>query len=111
MTIPDDIRMQVRERANFSCEYCGVSESDVGSQLTIDHYQPKSKGGKDNLENLIYCCFCCNQYKLDYWPTQPDDLSLWNPLLEPFSKHFLIHNDGTLYPLTQTGIFTLKRLR
>jgi hypothetical protein len=111
MSITVDIRMQVRERAMFACEFCGVTESDVGGQLTIDHFQPKTKGGSDNYENLIYCCTCCNQYKLDYWPTKPNDLSLWNPHLEPFSKHFLELDDGTLYPLTQIGSFTLKRIR
>ena len=111
MTINIDLRMQVRERANFACEFCGVTETDVGGQLTVDHFLPKSKGGKDNFENLIYYCVCCNQYKLDYWPTHSNDLSLWNPRLEPFSKHFLTLDDETLYPLTPTGSFTLKRLR
>lgn len=62
-------------------------------------------------ENLLYCCARCNQYKLDYWPTHPDGLSLWNPRCEPASQHFLELDDGTLHPLTATGAFTLKRLR
>ena len=111
MTITDDIREQVRQRANFACEYCGVTETDAGGELTVDHYQPRTKGGNDNLENLLYCCPRCNQYKLDYWPTQPDDPVLWNPHRESASQHFLELDDGTLHPLTATGAFTLKRLR
>jgi hypothetical protein len=111
MTVTAAIRKQVRQRANFACEFCGVTETDTGSELTVDHFQPKAKGGDDSLENLLYCCARCNQYKLDYWPMHPDDPSLWNPRREPASQHFLELDDGTLYPLTATGAFTLKRLR
>jgi hypothetical protein len=111
MSISSEIREQVRRRANFACEFCGVSETDVGGQLTIDHFQPKSKGGNDSLENLLYSCIRCNQYKQDYWPTRIDDLSLWNPRQEPASMHFLQIDDGKLLSLTPTGEFTIKRLR
>jgi hypothetical protein len=111
MTITDDIREQVRQRANFACEFCGVTETDTGGELTVDHYQPRARGGDDSLENLLYCCPRCNQYKLDYWPTKPDDPLLWNPRCEPASQHFLELDDGTLHPLTAVGAFTLKRLR
>jgi hypothetical protein len=36
---------------------------------------------------------------------------LWNPCREPASQHFLELDDGTFYPLTATGAFTLRRLR
>lgn len=111
MSISSQIRDQVRRRANFACEFCGVSEIDVGGQLTIDHFQPKSKGGKDSLENLLYSCIRCNQYKQDYCPTKADDLSLWNPRQEAASIHFLELDDGNLLPLTPTGEFTINRLR
>ena len=106
-----DIREEVRWRANYACEFCGVREKDCGGELTIDHFQPKSKNGSDTLENLLYCCIRCNQYKQDYWPANPREPSLWNPRQEPASQHFLQLDDGTLYPLTPTGSFTLKRLR
>jgi hypothetical protein len=111
MTIKATVREQVRQRADFACEFCGISETDAGGQLTIDHFQPKKRGGDDSLDNLLYCCIRCNQYKLDYWPAHPDDPSLWNPCREPASEHFLELDDGTLYPLTATGAFTLRRLR
>ncbi len=111
MTIIANIREQVRQRANFACEFCGVTEIDTGGELTIDHFQPISQQGDDSLENLLYCCIRCNQYKLDYWPTHSDDISLWNPRREPRSKHFIELEDGRLHPLTSTGVFTQKRLR
>jgi hypothetical protein len=111
MSISADVRLAVRQRANFACEYCGVSETDTGGELTIDHYHPHTRGGTDDLSNLLYCCQRCNQYKADYWPTQPDDPILWNPRQEPMELHLLPLADGTLYPITPSGTFTLKRLR
>lgn len=105
------IREQVRQRAQLACEFCGITEADVGSQLTIDHFQPQAKGGDDSLDSLIYRCASCNQYKHDYWPFSPDAPSLWNPRHEPASQHLLELDDDTLHPLTAMGAFTLTRLR
>ena len=55
MSIKPAIREQVRQRAQLACEFCGITEADVGSQLTIDHFQPRAKGGDDSLDNLVYC--------------------------------------------------------
>ena len=107
MTVTAEIREQVRQRANFACEFCGVTETDVGGELTVDHFQPTAKGGNDSPENLFYCCARCNQYKGDYWPTHPGDLSLWNPRREPAAQHFIELDNGTLDDLTATGAFTL----
>jgi hypothetical protein len=111
MSIPTDVRWVVRQRAHFACEFCGVTETDTGGELTIDHFQPHTKGGTDAPENLLYCCHRCNQYKADYWPTQSEDPPLWHPRHEPIERHLLLLANGTLYPITETGAFTLKRLR
>ncbi|MEN8217598.1 MAG: HNH endonuclease [Pseudomonadota bacterium] len=88
-----------------------MTEIDTGGQLTIDHFRPTSQQGDDNIDNLLYCCIRCNQYKLDYWPRHLGEPVLWNPHDEPRSKHFLELEDGILHPLTSKGAFTLKRLR
>jgi hypothetical protein len=111
MNISETVRLQVRQRANFFCEFCGVTETDVGGELTIDHFRPQSKGGADDLDNLLYCCQRCNQYKADYWPTHVDEPILWNPRQESVASHLLTLADGTLYPITPIGTFTLRRLR
>lgn len=61
--------------------------------------------------NPCFICHACNQFKADYWPTQPTDSALWNPRTEPRDQHLLLLDDGTLHPLTIIGAFTLKRLR
>jgi 5-methylcytosine-specific restriction endonuclease McrA len=53
-------RLALRQRYNFCCGYCGVRETDVGAALTIDHFQPISRGGEDTPANWVYCCFACN---------------------------------------------------
>jgi len=111
MTLPAELREQVRRRANFACQYCGVTETDAGGPLTVDHFRPRAHGGTDDLNNLLYCCHRCNLYKADYWPTRPTDPPLWNPLQGPIGTHLLLLADGTLHPITPTGIFSLRRLR
>jgi hypothetical protein len=88
-----------------------VTEADTGGALTIDHFQPRARGGTDAPENLLYCCYRCNQYKADYWPTQPEEPPLWQPRHEPIKRHLLLLADGMLYPITEVGAFTLRRLR
>jgi hypothetical protein len=62
-------------------------------------------------DNLIYCCFRCNQYKGDYWPQHPGDAPLWNPRHESGQAHFALLADGRLAALTPTGEATLRRLQ
>ena len=53
MTITGDMRQQVRQRTGYACEFCGVTEDNAASELTIDHYYPQAKGGSDDFDNLI----------------------------------------------------------
>jgi hypothetical protein len=110
MAISSRTRQQVRQRATFACEYCGASETNVGGELTIDHYQPISKGGGDQIDNLIYACSRCNEYKGDYYPLLPSQIFLWNPRNESASHHFLLLADYSLYPITRIGEFTITHL-
>ena len=111
MSLSTDLREQARQRADCACEFCGISEIDVGGLLTIDHFHPRSKGGTETLDNLIYACIHCNQYKHDYWPH--DDLAprLWNPRELLISPHFVESEDGRLIAVTIVGDFTMRRLR
>jgi hypothetical protein len=111
MALPAGTVDQVRRRANFACEYCGVTETDSAGQLTVDHFRPRAREGTDELTNLLYCCYRCNLYKAGYWPAQATDPALWNPRQESRETHLLALADGSLYPITATGRFTLDRLR
>jgi 5-methylcytosine-specific restriction endonuclease McrA len=56
-------RFHLLEKYNYTCQYCGRKAPDV--ILEIDHIHPKSKGGKDVLENLTVACKDCNIGKHD----------------------------------------------
>lgn len=64
----------IRQRYNYACGYCAVTEVSSGGLLTVDHYQPLASGGSDDLENLVYACMRCNQYKHRFWPTADNEL-------------------------------------
>ncbi len=52
-------RRGVLRRDSNQCAYCRRSAN------TIDHVQPKSRGGQDTWENLVACCLKCNNIKGD----------------------------------------------
>jgi len=111
MPISPAVLKAVRERAGHACEYCGVTEADAGGQLTLDHYQPRSAGGTDDPDNLVYCCPNCNTFKAAYWPEQPADVSLWNPRTQPREDHILPLADGRLLAVSAAGRVTIDQLR
>jgi hypothetical protein len=104
-----DEREALRARFVFRCGYCGISESDAGAQLTVDHFQPTSHGGGDEADNWVYCCHACNEFKGDYW--QPDSPSrILHPLRDNVDEHFAARDDGTLEALSETGAFHIWKL-
>lgn len=54
-------RFEVFKRDAFSCQYCGKSAPNV--ILEVDHIKPISKGGDNNIINLVTSCFDCNRGK------------------------------------------------
>lgn len=57
------IRFEVFKRDSFTCQYCGKSAPEV--VLNADHIDPSSKGGSNNILNLITSCESCNSGKSD----------------------------------------------
>ncbi|MFW5853547.1 MAG: homing endonuclease associated repeat-containing protein [Patescibacteria group bacterium] len=65
-TIPLGVRLEVLNRDNFKCRFCGKSPAiNFGTELHIDHVVPFSKGGKSVAENLQTLCKECNLGKSD----------------------------------------------
>lgn len=48
------------QRSQGKCEYCG---KDCTDNYHIDHKLPLYRGGKNNIENLAFCCPKCNWSK------------------------------------------------
>lgn len=54
-------RFEVFKRDSFTCQYCGRKAPEI--VLHCDHIMPVSKGGKNDILNLITSCFDCNSGK------------------------------------------------
>lgn len=55
------LRFDVFKRDIFTCQYCGSVPPKV--VLEVDHVHPVSKGGDNDIDNLITSCFDCNRGK------------------------------------------------
>lgn len=74
---------------------CFLCDQPVkGNKFSLDHYFPRSKGGSDNVFNLVSACKKCNRYKKS---TVPEDYEIINirlfkqAILE--RKVFLVNNE------------------
>ena len=54
-------RRTVLARDHYTCQYCG--ERLPKAILTMDHVQPRSKGGETCWENVVAACASCNRRK------------------------------------------------
>lgn len=63
----------VMARDQHRCAYCG------GHATTIDHVQPRAKGGKHIWENCVAACRPCNSRKADRTPEQARMPLLFQP--------------------------------
>lgn len=59
-------RTLILKRDNHTCQYCDYK----GPNLTIDHILPKSRGGQDTWQNLVACCYDCNNCKDNRTPEE-----------------------------------------
>lgn len=106
--VSTDIQQQVRQRANYLCEYCHACESWQYVPFTFDHLIPKAKGGEDTPENLALACAHCNRRKSDKQsavdPLTSEVVPLFNPRLHQWAGHFIWSLDGErIVPLTAIG--------
>lgn len=53
----------------FKCAYCKermeLKYEDNELAFTIDHIEPRVRGGSNNIRNLTFCCQSCNSMKKD----------------------------------------------
>ncbi|MCB0060846.1 MAG: HNH endonuclease [Caldilineaceae bacterium] len=106
---------ELRRRFNYACGYCSVTETSVGGELTVDHFQPRIAGGSDDIDNLVYACQRCNSYKHRFWPTEEEAHQghhLLHPLRDNLAQHIqLNYTTGKLESLTPTGDFHITLLQ
>ncbi len=115
MVIPKSLYEVVRTRAQFRCEYCHYPELLSSAPLSIDHIQPQSLGGSDELDNLALACRRCNERRYNFTtgidPEINAEVPLFNPRQQAWSDHFIWSVDGLLIlGTTPCGRATCNRL-
>ena len=63
VSLPKSVRFEVFKRDKFKCQYCGEEAPNV--ILEVDHIVPVSKGGTNDIFNLVTSCRDCNRGKSD----------------------------------------------
>jgi 5-methylcytosine-specific restriction endonuclease McrA len=63
MNHPADLSLRDRifKRDEYRCVYCGLPFP--GEQLSLDHVQPRMRGGDNSEGNLVTACHPCNGRK------------------------------------------------
>ena len=61
-------RKNILLRDRNTCQFCG--HAFPASELTLDHVMPRSRGGRSSWENLVACCYGCNNRKGDRTPEE-----------------------------------------
>ena len=108
----------LRRDFDYRCAYCSTHELQMGGPqaFCIDHFKPRSKGGKVNeYTNLYWVCIPCNMIKHDKWPTREQRRKGYR-FADPCSEqeggvHFVESDDGLLHPLTACGEYHVSMLR
>lgn len=61
--ISAELRQVVASRANSSCEYCLIPETETFYGCEVDHIISLKHSGATELDNLAYACAICNRAK------------------------------------------------
>jgi len=90
-------------RDGYVCQYCGKK---LGKDASIDHVIPKSKGGKSHFNNLVACCFKCNNKKDNRLPSQAKMFLIKKPSVPTINEFMLIRvkESGMSKYLIELGI-------
>jgi 5-methylcytosine-specific restriction endonuclease McrA len=114
--LPHEVKDAVVQRAQFRCEYCGSPQRFCPDPLSVDHVLPRSRGGNDDLSNLVLACQGCNNHKyigteaLD--PVTGDVVALYNPRQHAWDDHFAWSEDFTfMLGKTPIGRAAVEKLR
>jgi 5-methylcytosine-specific restriction endonuclease McrA len=76
-------RKNILMRDRNTCQFC--SRMLPASELTLDHVVPRSRGGRSSWENLVACCYQCNNSKGDRTPEEAGLALARRP--RPFTVH------------------------
>ena len=92
---PNDRRARIFRRDDYRCVYCG--EYPAPEQLTVDHVEPRVKGGDNSEGNLVTCCRACN--------TEKGGRSAWEYLAaRPERRAHFLRNADSVWPRLRDAV-------
>lgn len=65
-------------RDDYTCQYCG--KRGPSDRLSVDHVQPRSRGGSTSWDNCVLACVRCNARKANHTPKEAGLKLLRQPL-------------------------------
>jgi 5-methylcytosine-specific restriction endonuclease McrA len=80
-------RKNILMRDRYTCQYC--LKTYPASEMTLDHVIPRSRGGETSWENLVACCYDCNNRKGNRTPEEAGMKLSRTP--RPFTLHTSRH--------------------
>lgn len=115
MSISNEQKRLVRQRAGNCCEYCRLAEAGRLARFHIDHIIALKHDGTNADVNLCLACPKCNAHKGDNVaaldPLTRDATRLYDPRQQLWDDHFRLNSDATITGLTPEGRTTVAVLR
>jgi len=110
------VRDMVRDRAGGNCEYCRSQERFSADSFSVDHINPRARGGGHESGNLALSCQGCNNLKsasvdgID--PVTGSIAPLFHPRSQRWIEHFAWSTERThVIGITPTGRATVAKLQ
>ena len=108
------VKLLVRRRARFRCEYCHFPERFAELRFQVDHIVARQHAGRTVLENLALACFRCNSHKgtslsgVD--PESAQVVRLFHPRNDIWVEHFAWAGPELLglTPIGRATVFVLR---
>lgn len=70
--IDESTRTEIYNKYQWKCFWCEAEivrcNEERPNRATIDHLQPKSKGGTNSIHNMVASCYDCNTRKGNRFP-------------------------------------------
>jgi hypothetical protein len=115
MSISNEQKQLIRQRAENCCEYCRLAEAGRLARFHIDHIIAIKHDGTDDDDNLCLACPKCNAHKGDNVaaldPLSRTATRLYDPRQQVWDDHFRLNPDATINGLTPEGRTTIHVLR
>ena len=101
-TPPAALRDRILRRDEYRCVYC--AQSFPGEALTLDHVEPRMRGGDNSEGNLVAACRTCNASK--------GAAPAWAYLAErPVERENFLRHAGAVWPRLRRAIVEAARKR